>query len=174
MISNREVSPQIIKGIKVFFADVDGTLTDGCTYYSGNGEEMKKFNHKDGRGNYLLKQHNLRFGLITGEDTQIVEKRAEKLNADYCFLGIENKFGFLKEFCKQENLSFSELAYIGDDTNDLEIIKHVGISFAVNDAIDEVKKVANFVCQKNGGHGAFREAVDFLLATGKPPHGLGY
>lgn len=163
MISNKEVSPDIICGIKIFFTDVDGTLTDGCTYYSANGEEMKKFNHKDGRGNYLLGQQNIKFGIITGENTKIVEKRAQKLSADYCFLGIEDKLRFLQSFCKDENLSLKEIAYIGDDTNDLDIIRNVGLSFAVNDSMPDVKENTNYVCSRKGGDGAFREAVDYFL-----------
>jgi YrbI family 3-deoxy-D-manno-octulosonate 8-phosphate phosphatase len=163
MISNKTVDLEIIKGVKVFFADVDGTLTDGCTYYSANGEEMKKFNHKDGRANYLLRQENIKFGIVTGENTQIVEKRAQKLMADYCFQGIDDKLLFLQSFCKNENLSLKELAYIGDDTNDMEILKNVGISFAVNDSMPEVKQNTNYVCSRKGGDGAFREAVDYFL-----------
>lgn len=165
MILNRKVSNRVIKGIKVFFSDVDGTLTDGCTYYSEKGEEMKKFNHKDGRGNFLLKQNKIKFGVITGENTRIVEKRAEKINSDFCFLGVDDKLSLIKSFCKREKLTLEEIAFIGDDTNDLEIIKCVGLSFAVNDAVTEVKENTHYVCIRNGGDGAFREAVDFLLKT---------
>ena len=165
MISNKKVTPEIIIGIKVFFTDVDGTLTDGCTYYSARGEEMKKFNHKDGRGTFLLKQNHIKFGIITGENTKIVEKRAQKLNADYCFLGVDDKLLFLKSFCKDRNLSFEEVAFIGDDTNDLEVIRHVGLSFAVCDALPKVKEAAHFICSRNGGYGAFREAADFLIKS---------
>ena len=165
MISNKVVTRKIFNGIKVFFSDVDGTLTDGCTYYSAIGEEMKKFNHKDGRGSLLLKHISIKFGIITGENTKIVEKRAEKLQADYCFIGIDDKLSFIMNFCIKEKLSLDEVAYIGDDTNDLEIINRVGISFAVNDAIHEIKKAANYICSRKGGDAAFREAVDFLIES---------
>lgn len=167
MISNKEVSDEIINGIKVFFTDVDGTLTDGCTYYSENGEEMKKFNHKDGRGNFLLRQNKIKFGIITGENTKIVEKRAEKLEADYCYLGIDDKLKHLLFFCKEYGLTMDEIAYIGDDTNDLDIIKNVGLSFAVKDSMPEILNTVNYICERNGGSGAFREAVDFLLLMQK-------
>lgn len=163
MKSNKEVPSQIFNGIKFFFADVDGTLTDGNTYYSENGEEMKRFNHKDGRGNFLLRQHRIGFGIITGENTKIVKKRAEKLNADFCFLGIDDKLSFLKAFCVKNRISMNEVAYIGDDTNDLEIIKHVGLSFAVKDSMPVILKTAHYVCERKGGDGAFREAVDFVI-----------
>jgi YrbI family 3-deoxy-D-manno-octulosonate 8-phosphate phosphatase len=165
MISNRRIDNGIISGIKVFFADVDGTLTDGCTYYSAKGEELKKFNHKDGRGNYLLRKNNIKFGIITGEDTDIVLRRSEKINADFCFLGVGDKLSLLKSFCSEYNILLEEIAFIGDDTNDLEIIKNVGLSFAVNDAMPEVKENAHLLCSRKGGDGAFREAVDYILKS---------
>jgi YrbI family 3-deoxy-D-manno-octulosonate 8-phosphate phosphatase len=163
MIANKKVPFDTIMGIKVFFADVDGTLTDGCTYYSINGEEMKKFNHKDGRGNFLLRQNNIKFGIITGEETNIVSRRAEKLNADYCFLGVDDKLGLMKSFCSENSLSLDEVAYIGDDTNDLDLIINVGLSFAVNDSMTSIKENAHYICSRKGGDGAFREAVDFII-----------
>ena len=163
MILNKKQQVIDYNRIRIFFSDVDGTLTDGCTYYSGKGEEMKKFNHKDGRANYLLRKVNIKFGIITGENTDIVKRRAEKLKANFCFLGIEDKLEFIKLFSKRERIELNEMAYIGDDTNDLEIIRNVGLSFAVNDSDKLIKETAHFVCNKNGGDGAFREAVDFLL-----------
>jgi YrbI family 3-deoxy-D-manno-octulosonate 8-phosphate phosphatase len=167
MISNKKISQEIIADIKVFFADIDGTLTDGCTYYSAKGEELKKFNHKDGRGNYLLRNNNIKFGIITGENTEIVSRRAEKLNADYCFMGVSNKLKLLESFCSEHGLSLNEIAFIGDDTNDLDIIKNVGLSFAVSDSMPSVKKFANYICERRGGDGAFREAVDFIIKQEK-------
>jgi len=167
MISNRKVNNSIITGIKVFFSDVDGTLTDGCTYYSSVGEEMKRFNHKDGRGNFLLRQNEIRFGIITGENSEIVTRRAEKLNADFCFLGITNKLEFISSFCTKNKITIEEVAFIGDDTNDLEIMENVGLSFAVADAMPEIKNAAHYVCSRNGGDGAFREAVDFIIKSRK-------
>ena len=147
----------------MFFADVDGTLTDGCTYYTAKGEELKKFNHKDGRGNFLLRKHKIKFGIITGENTEIVSRRAEKLNADYCFLGVENKLDLIESFCSEHGLSLEEIAFIGDDTNDMDLIKNVGLSFAVNDSMPSIKESAHYVCSRKGGDGAFREAVDFII-----------
>jgi len=154
--------------IKVFFSDVDGTLTDGFTYYSPSGEELKRFNHKDGAGSRLLREQGIRFGIITTENSPIVQRRAEKLKADFCFIGIENKLEKLKEILQEEGLTFSNLAYIGDDVNDLEIIRAAGVSFAVNDAVDIVKNSATFKCERNGGFGAFREAVDYILKQIRP------
>ena len=144
-------------------ADNDGTLTDGFTYYSANGEELKRYNHKDGRGIYLLKKQGIKFGIITGENSLIVSERAKKINADYCYLGVQNKLQILNELLQLENIRKEEVAYIGDDTNDLEIIKEVGFSFAPSDAHTEVLTNVDFVCKSIGGHGAVREAIDYLI-----------
>jgi len=153
------------KKIKIFFSDIDGTLTDGFTYYSEKGEELKRFNHKDGAGVKLLRDNGIRFGIITTEDTQIVKRRAEKLKADYCFIGVNDKVLLMEEFLAKEKLAFSQIAFIGDDVNDLPFLKKVRISFAVNDALDIVKKNVTHICQNRGGYGAFREAVDFIISN---------
>ena len=165
LIDNKVITAA--KKIKIFFSGVDGTLTDGCTYYSKDGEELKKFSHRDGRGVYLLRQNNIKFGIITSENTEIVSRRAEKLNADYCFLGVDDKLSLLESFCSEQGLSFEEIAFIGDDTNDLDIIKNVGLSFAVADATPEIVASANYICYRNGGNGAFREAVDYVIEIKK-------
>lgn len=165
MIFNKEKKKELPR-IRLFLADVDGTLTDGCTYYSAQGEELKKFSHRDGRGVFLLREKGIAFGVITGENSEIVKRRAEKLNADFCFIGIEDKLKHFKD-CLSENYSLNEIAFIGDDTNDLKLLKAAGVSFAVKDAMDEIKKEADYICEKKGGEGAFREAVDFLLEKAK-------
>jgi YrbI family 3-deoxy-D-manno-octulosonate 8-phosphate phosphatase len=150
--------------VKLFLSDVDGTLTDGNTYYSEKGEELKRFNHKDGRGVHLLKKAGIKFGIITGENSSIVLARAKKLNADYCFVGIENKIQVIKNLLDDLKINSNDLAYIGDDTNDLEAIIFAGLSFAPADSHQEVLDAARIICKKNGGNGAFREAVDFILS----------
>ena len=152
------------KKIKIFFTDIDGTLTDGFTYYSAQGEALKRFNHKDGAGVQLLRMQGIQFGIITTEETQIVHARAKKLNADYCFTGIENKNEFLQVILKKKKINYEDICFIGDDLNDLDVVRNAGISFAVGDAVAKVKEVADFTCKQNGGFGAFREAVDFLLS----------
>jgi N-acylneuraminate cytidylyltransferase len=149
--------------IKLFLTDNDGTLTDGFTYYSEKGEELKRYNHRDGRGVFLLKQKGIKFGIITGENSEIVKNRAQKLNADYCYLGVEDKVKILNEILVKEKILPNEVAYIGDDTNDSEIIKAVGISFAPKDAHKDILEIVNVKCSSNGGFGAVRDAIDFLL-----------
>jgi YrbI family 3-deoxy-D-manno-octulosonate 8-phosphate phosphatase len=150
--------------VKLFLSDVDGTLTDGNTYYSEKGEELKRFNHKDGRGVHLLKKAGIKFGIITGENSSIVLARAKKLNADYCFVGIENKIEVIKKLLDDLKINSNDLAYIGDDTNDLDAILFAGLSFAPADSHQEVLDAARIICKRNGGNGAFREAVDFILS----------
>jgi len=164
MILNRRNLRRKAKKIKWFFADVDGSLTDGCTYYSARGEEMKKFSHIDGTGFMLLRKAGIKFGFITGEDTEIVTRRAEKLKADKCFLGAKDKLTLLKEFAGKENLSLDEIAYLGDDLNDIVLFENVGLTFAPSDARKEILRRTDVRCQNTGGHGALREAAEKILS----------
>lgn len=149
--------------IKFFFTDVDGTLTDGCTYYSNEGEALKKFSHIDGAGFYLLKQLGIEAGIITGENSDIVTRRAEKLKIKHIVLGCKNKLEYIQEFVAANNCTLAEVAYIGDDLNDFELISHVGISFAPANASNIIKNKAHHICTSKGGEGAFREAVEILI-----------
>lgn len=140
-----------IKKIKLFLTDVDGTLTDGSMYYSENGDELKKFNTRDGLGIRLLREAGIKVGIITSENTKIVENRAKKLNADYLFQGkIDGgKLAIAQEICQKEGISLNEVAYIGDDVNCIELLKSVGLAACPADAQDLVKKVPNIhVMQK--------------------------
>ena len=149
--------------IKYFFTDVDGTLTDGCTYYSMSGEAMKSFSHIDGTGFFLLKQAGIIAGIITGEASEIVQRRAEKLNVNLCFIGIQNKYDFITKFALNQKIGLDEIAYLGDDLNDLQLVNHVGLSFASNNSHQLVKDAVDISCSINGGSGSFREAVEILL-----------
>jgi|Wag4MinimDraft_16_1082657.scaffolds.fasta_scaffold00345_3 N-acylneuraminate cytidylyltransferase len=149
--------------IKCVLSDSDGVLTDGGMYYSENGDELKKFNTKDGKGFELLRKKGYITGIITGENIDLVKRRAEKLQLDEVFLGVKDKIAILDEICNKYDLKYENIAYIGDDINDLEIMKHVGLSFAVNNAIDSVKEVSDYVTLLNGGDGAVREFIEFIL-----------
>jgi 3-deoxy-D-manno-octulosonate 8-phosphate phosphatase (KDO 8-P phosphatase) len=166
IFNNKSYADNAAAEIKLIIADNDGTLTPGHTFYSKEGEELKMYCHKDGRGVYLLKKAGLKFGIITGEGSEIVKRRAEKLNADFVILKAENKVLELKKILKKFNFKENQVAYIGDDTNDLEIMNFVGLSIAVNDAHKDVVDVdrADIICKKSGGCGAFREAVDYVLS----------
>ena len=155
---------QKAKNIKWFFTDIDGTLTDGLVYYDKNGESLKSFSMRDGTGFFLLRSCGIKTGIITGENSAIVLRRSEKLKVDKCFLNITNKLQTINEFMVEHNLSFEEIAYIGDDINDYKLMRQCGFSVAVGDADNRIKSIADYVCHNSGGRGAFREAVEYLLS----------
>ena len=117
------------KNIKLFLTDCDGCLTDGGMYYDELGNEWKKFNAKDGMGFKILRQNNILTGIITGEDTRIVERRAEKLKLDELYQGVTNKSEILDKLVEKYNLSYEEVAYVGDDINDIAVLEKVRTIF---------------------------------------------
>ncbi len=148
---------------KLVLTDIDGVWTDGGMYYSSNGEELKKFNTSDSAGILFCKLLNIPTGIITGEDTPMVKRRAKKLKVDYLFMGAKNKVGIIKKLIEDLGITFSEVAYIGDDINDIALLQKVGISASPANAPDYVKKHSQFHTVKSGGEGAFREFVEQLL-----------
>lgn len=152
--------------IKLFLADVDGTLTDAGMYYSENGDELKKFNTRDGLGFRLLKEAGIKTGVITSENSKIVENRAKKLNVDYLHQGQLNggKLSTVKAICQKENISLDEVAYIGDDVNCIDLLSAVGFAACPADAHVQVKAIPGIVqMQLNGGEGCVREWIDIIL-----------
>ena len=149
--------------IKLVLLDVDGTLTDGGIYRGNNGEELKRFNVKDGYAIVNAQKLGIEFGIITGRKSELVEIRAKELRIKYLYQGISEKTVILEEIMKKDGLSKEEIAYMGDDLNDLLIMKQVGLSGTLKDAVDEVIQVADFVSKKNGGSGAVREFIEHIL-----------
>jgi YrbI family 3-deoxy-D-manno-octulosonate 8-phosphate phosphatase len=152
--------------IKLFLSDVDGTLTDAGMYYGENGEELKKFNTHDGKGFELLRNAGIKTGIITSENTKIVERRAKKMRVDYLYQGVEHKrkLDIVIDICKKENITLAEVAYIGDDINCQELLKEVGFSACPCNALSKIKKIRNMnLLSKKGGDGAVREFVDIIL-----------
>lgn len=154
------------KNIKLFLTDCDGCLTDGGMYYTESGDELKKFNTLDGMGFQLLREQGILTGIITSENTKIVERRASKLRVDFLKQGIKEKLSAVREICEQNDIKLSEVAYVGDDINDYETIKAVGYGCCVPNAVETVKAVSKYVSQKNGGNGAVREIIDWILEDG--------
>lgn len=154
-----------VKDIKCVLTDSDGVLTDGGMYYSENGDELKKFNTKDGMGFKLLNEAGIITGIITGEDIDLVRRRAKKMKVDEVYLGIQDKMKILDEICSKYDLNYDEIAYIGDDINDLEVIKTVGLGCTVHDGMDCVKDIAKVITKAKGGQGALREIVEMILDT---------
>ena len=152
--------------IKLFLSDVDGTLTDAGMYYTGSGEEFKKFNTQDGKGFELLRKAGIKTGIITSENTNIVSNRAKKLKVDYLYQGLEHngKLDIVKEICKKESISLMEVAYIGDDVNCKELLLNVGLAACPNNAVKEIKSIPNIIkLSKDGGFGAVREFIEEIL-----------
>jgi YrbI family 3-deoxy-D-manno-octulosonate 8-phosphate phosphatase len=149
--------------IKMLVMDVDGVLTDAGMYYSEDGNELKKFNTRDGKGIELLHKAGIKTAIITSEETKIVARRAEKLKIDDLYQGARNKLGALKEIAAKHALKLEEIAYIGDDVNDLEVMEAVGLAVSVADGLPQVKKSTHYVTEKKGGEGAVRELADMIL-----------
>lgn len=159
---NDQVLKDKIKKIKLVLTDVDGVLTNAGMYYSEQGDELKKFNTRDGKGVELLRKAGYKVGIITAENTRIVENRAKKLKVDYLFQGISNKLTVVKQLAQDLGITLDNIAYIGDDLNDLEVLKAVGLSACPTDAVDEIKGIARLGLKKKGGEGVFREFADWL------------
>lgn len=148
--------------IKLLALDVDGVLTDGGLYYTESGEEFKKFNVKDGMGIKLLMQSGIEVAIISANSSTSTYYRAQKLGIIHCFLGVEDKLSTLKELCQQLNISLSQVAYIGDDVNDLSVLQAVGYPLTVADAINDNKNCAVYITNLKGGQGAVREVCDLI------------
>lgn len=143
--------------IKLFLTDCDGVLTDGGMYYFESGEEAKKFNTRDGMAFKLLREKNIKIGIITGENTKIVLNRGNKLKMDYIFLGVNKKIEIVDKIVNELGMSYENVLYVGDDINDLDVIKKVGFSACPQDAEDIIKKNCHYISNKNGGFGVIRD-----------------
>lgn len=148
---------------KLIITDIDGVWTDGGMYYDQSGNEWKKFNTSDSAGILFCKKLEIKTAIITGEDTQIVKRRAEKLKVDYLFQGASDKLSIASSLCKELNIDWSEVAYIGDDLGDIRLLKQVGFSACPANAPEYVKNKVNFITGKKGGEGAFREFVEHII-----------
>lgn len=149
--------------IKLLVMDVDGTLTDGRIYIGADGEVMKAFDVRDGYAiAHILPQLGIIPVIITGRRSQIVEARARELKITHLYQGVSDKLGKLKQIAGDSGLSAREIAYIGDDENDLDCIRWCGLSACPADAVPEVKAAAGYVCAHDGGRGAVREWIEYL------------
>jgi YrbI family 3-deoxy-D-manno-octulosonate 8-phosphate phosphatase len=148
---------------KLVLTDIDGVWTDAGMYYDQTGNEWKKFSTSDSAGILFCKLLDIPVGIITGEDTAIVKRRAEKLKIDYLFQGVDNKLSVAKGLCEQMGISLSEVAYIGDDLGDVQLLKSVGFSATPANAPKYIQEIVDFVTPTNGGSGAFRSFVEEIL-----------
>lgn len=150
--------------VELLILDVDGTLTDGKIIYSNSGEELKNFDVKDGLAiASWTKLLNKKIAIITGRKSTLVEKRAKELGITHLYQGVDNKDEILQTILEKENLCWEQTAAIGDDLNDYKMLQKVKISFAVNDAVEDIKSSVNVVCKNKGGSGAVREMIEYIL-----------
>lgn len=152
--------------VKLVVTDVDGVLTDGGVYYGERGEELKRFSVRDGMGVERLRDIGITTAILTGETSPAVQRRAEKLRIELCLLGVKAKGDRLQRLLDELRLTPGEIAYVGDDVNDLRamhLCARDGLVCAPSDAMPEVAEICHFVSHAPGGHGAFREVAEWLL-----------
>jgi 3-deoxy-D-glycero-D-galacto-nononate 9-phosphatase len=149
--------------IKLVITDIDGVWTDGGMYVDNTGNEFKKFNTSDSAGVIMLRGLDIPLVIITGEDTEIVRRRAEKLKVNYLFMGIRNKLLVATTLCKDLGISLEETAFIGDDINDILLLRAVGLSATPANSVEYVRKEAMWRLEKKGGEGVFREFVEKIV-----------
>jgi len=149
--------------IKVIFSDVDGTLTDGRLYYTEAGETMKVFHVKDGHGIKAWQAKKNTFGVITARNSPVITTRMKELGVENILTGSKDKRTEIENWLKTAGLEWKHLAYIGDDLNDLPLLEAAGFSAAPSDAALDILEKVDYVCDSEGGHGAVREFIDFLL-----------
>ena len=159
----RNVARKLLTQIRLFATDVDGVLTDAGMYYAESGDEWKKFNTRDGMGIKLLQRAGIITAIVTQERTKLVARRAEKLAIPELHQGVMDKLSCVREMAARHGLTLSQVAYIGDDINDLETLEAVGFSAAPADGMSLVTAVVDYVCQKKGGEGAVREIIEMIL-----------
>ena len=153
----------VLRGIKLFATDVDGVLTDAGMYYSESGDEWKKFNTRDGMGIKLLQRAGIVTAIVTQERTKLVARRAEKLAIPELHQGVMDKLSCVREMAARHRITLSQVAYIGDDINDLETLEAVGFSATPADGMPKIAAAVDYICKKKGGEGAVREITEMIL-----------
>ena len=156
-----------LKKIKLVISDVDGVLTDGGMYYNEEGEYMKKFNTRDSMGMELLLQKGIKTILMTRENSKIVKERVKKIKMVDLYSDVIKKEEMIPEILKKYSVSSDEIAYVGDDVNDVEIMKKVGFSATPFDGNFADKENADYTCKMEGGKGAFREIADLIIESNR-------
>ena len=153
------------KKIRLVISDVDGVLTDGGMYYTSNGDVMKKFHTRDGMGVTLLRKHKIPTIIVTKEKTKTVKQWAKKMKIGKLYDGIIQKELIFDQICNKFHVKPEQVAYIGDDVNDIKLLKKVGFSAVPYDAIKEVKNISDYICKVKSGDGVLREVADLILSS---------
>ena len=149
--------------IKLVATDIDGVWTDAKMHYTENGDFMKSFSTYDGMAVQLLREKNIETVIITSENSNIVIERAKKLNIKNVIIGEKNKLERIKKICSDKNINLNEVAYIGDDINDIDVLKNVGFSALTSNSPIKKQIKVDYITNRKGGDGAFREFVDLIL-----------
>ena len=152
---------------KLILTDIDGVWTDGGMYYDQTGNEWKKFNTSDSAGVLFAHRLNIPVGIITGENTQIVARRSDKLHIDYLFQNSKDKLAITQTLCEELHITLKDVAYIGDDIGDMSLLKQVGYAGVPASAPDYVRALGNVPLTKKGGEGVFREFVEKIIGKEK-------
>jgi len=158
-----DLDRESIPDIKMFLTDCDGCLTNGGMYYSEFGDELKQFNTRDGMGFSILRKKGIITGIITSESVELNRRRAEKLKLDILEASCEDKVDAVKRLCKQYNVSLENVVYVGDDINDLDVIRMVGYGCCPADAMPQVRSAAKYITKAHGGEGVIREIVEKII-----------
>jgi YrbI family 3-deoxy-D-manno-octulosonate 8-phosphate phosphatase len=154
-----------LEKIKIVLTDNDGVLTDTGVYFSAKGEELKRFSIRDGMGIERLRKYaGVETIIVTGEESGSVKARAEKLKMNECYLGVKKKEEVFSKIMKKHNLTVNEIAFVGDDSNDFEVMKLAGFKATPADGMSFIKEIADYVCENKGGNGAFREVAELIIA----------
>lgn len=159
-----ELFKKQLEKIKLLILDVDGVMTDGGMYVSESGDQMKRYNTQDGMGIMHLTKSGVQVGIISsGFANNMVQKRAELLGIQHCYVGRDPKLEILKKWCEEMKLQLNEVAIIGDDINDLEVMKNIGLAICPANAVNSVKSHCHIILSKKGGEGCVREFIDHFL-----------
>jgi 3-deoxy-D-manno-octulosonate 8-phosphate phosphatase (KDO 8-P phosphatase) len=153
--------------LRLVLSDCDGVLTDSGVFYGASGEALKRFNIRDGMGVERLRQAGIQSGIVSGEVSPSILRRAEKLGLPHVLLGVKDKWPRVQALCAETGLRLEEVAYIGDDVNDVALLDGLagyGLTAAPRDALPEVRRRVHHVCRSPGGSGALRDFVEWLLA----------
>ncbi len=154
-----------LRRLKLLLLDVDGVMTDGRIVYNADGVETKAFDVKDGHGLKMLQRAGLQIGIITGRTSEVTRVRADELGIDLVIQGAKEKLPRYQEVISRLGLCDEEVAYVGDDLIDLPVLRRVGFSATVADAVEEIKPHVHYITRRPGGRGAVREVCDFILRT---------
>jgi 3-deoxy-D-manno-octulosonate 8-phosphate phosphatase (KDO 8-P phosphatase) len=159
------MSLALAQNIRLIAFDIDGIMTDGGLYLSDSGEEFKRFNSLDGHGLKMLKASGIELAIITGRTSRCVELRAKNLGIVHVFQGVEDKLDAMQTLLKKQGLKTDQAAYMGDDVVDLPVMRRVALAISVPQAPQIVRDHAYYVTQRQGGHGAVREACEWLMSA---------